>query len=94
MSGLIYLCACSVGSTAASFRGSSYLRYRVKIFRQPSRSLSMAFKTWKSTGTLVYAAGDYDYSILEVGQLQHMMQSNSQLVTMGLTGWPAYSVTG
>lgn len=50
-----------------SFSGNSYLRYRLKeTINQPSRSVGLAVKTVKSEGTLVFAAGPYDYSILEV----------------------------
>jgi len=50
-----------------SFRGNSYFRYRLKeTINQPSRSVGLAVKTVKTEGTLVFAAGPYDYSILEV----------------------------
>lgn len=46
------------------------MRYRLKeTFNQPSRSVGLAIKTVKSEGTLVFAAGPYDYSILEVNKL-------------------------
>lgn len=50
-----------------TFGGDSYIRYRLKeSFDEPSRSISLALKTTKPQGTLVFAAGQYDYSILEV----------------------------
>ena len=50
-----------------TFGGNSYIRYRLKeSFDEPSRSISLALKTTEPEGTLVFAAGQYDYSILEV----------------------------
>lgn len=57
----------SVGDNAMTFGGDSYIRYRLKeSFDEPSRSISLALKTTEPQGTLVFAAGQYDYSILEV----------------------------
>ncbi|EDO27273.1 predicted protein, partial [Nematostella vectensis] len=59
--------SCIKGNNARTFNGDSYIRYRLKeTFDQPSRSIGLALKTVKSEGTLVFAAGQYDYSILEV----------------------------
>lgn len=50
-----------------TFGGDSYIRYRLKeSFNEPSRSISLALRTAEPQGTLVFAAGQYDYSILEV----------------------------
>lgn len=50
-----------------TFDGESYIRYRLKeSFDEPSRSISLALRTSQPQGTLVFAAGQYDYSILEV----------------------------
>lgn len=50
-----------------TFGGDSYIRYRLKqSFDEPSRSISLALRTSEPQGTLVFAAGQYDYSILEV----------------------------
>lgn len=55
------------GNNAISFGGDSYIRYKLKqSFDEPSRSISLALKTTEPRGTLVWAAGQYDYSILEV----------------------------
>ncbi|EDO41767.1 predicted protein, partial [Nematostella vectensis] len=68
-----YQCKCPLfhilGNNARTFNGDSYIRYRLKeTFDQPSRSIGLALKTVKSEGTLVFAAGQYDYSILEISK--------------------------
>ena len=56
-----------LGNKAMTFDGESYIRYRLKeSFDEPSRSISLALRTSQPQGTLVFAAGQYDYSILEV----------------------------
>ena len=53
-----------------TFTGESYIKYRLKgSFDEPSRSISLALRTTEPRGTLVFAAGQYDYSILEVCSL-------------------------
>lgn len=60
-----------VGANSMTFNGDSYIRYRLKqSFDEPSRSISLALKTTELQGTLVFAAGQYDYSILEVCKLR------------------------
>lgn len=59
--------SCFSGDKAMTFGGDSYIRYRLKeSFNEPSRSISLALRTAEPQGTLVFAAGQYDYSILEV----------------------------
>lgn len=64
---------CKYGDNAMTFTGESYIKYRLKgSFDEPSRSISLALRTTEPRGTLVFAAGQYDYSILEIveGHLQ------------------------
>jgi hypothetical protein len=63
----MHFCFLFLGSSSRSFGGKSFVRYKLKeTFNQPSRSVGLAIKTVKSEGTLVFAAGQYDYNILEV----------------------------
>lgn len=73
-----------------TFGGNSYIRYRLKekSFDEPSRSISLALKTTEPEGTLVFAAGQYDYSILEVCAytlgftLQSVIDQSSSLIIL------------
>ena len=66
----LFLGLVSLGDNAMTFTGESYIRYRLKgSFDEPSRSISLALRTTEPEGTLVFAAGQYDYTILEVCNL-------------------------
>jgi protocadherin Fat 1/2/3 len=49
-----------------SFSGKSYAQYTVKRSLERHLSASMAIKTLHPTGTIMFAAGDVDYSVLEL----------------------------
>ena len=49
-----------------SFSGKSYAQYLMKRSLERHLSASIAVKTLYQQGTIMYAAGDVDYSILEV----------------------------
>ena len=49
-----------------SFSGKSYAQYIVKRSLERHLSASLALKTLHPSGTILFAAGDVDYSVLEL----------------------------
>ncbi|XP_077983801.1 protocadherin Fat 1-like isoform X2 [Glandiceps talaboti] len=64
---------------ALSFSGNSYLHYNNIALDTTSTLMSVTVRTLKTSGTIMYGIGDYDYSILEIenGFVQYRFQCGS-----------------
>lgn len=49
-----------------SFSGKSYAQYTIKRSLERHLSASLALRTLHPSGTIMFAAGDVDYSVLEL----------------------------